>query len=156
VTTKWRRVKNPTMKVAVVGSHTLQPKEVVLHLRAALNTLPKGAQVLLRRGRTSPPGDFELLTQALCLNLHLDVEWCIPDEGGREAVFLRDVEMVRQADAVVAFFSPDLMMAGGTGHVVEKAMDADRAVYAYSVLDQHRVDWVGGNEPDDGIGHLPL
>jgi len=134
------------VRVAFVGSHSLDVSIVAGHLLKTLVSLPPETVVLLRKGRTTVPGDFETLTQALCLQLHIDFEWCIPDEGGREAVFLRDIEMVTRADAVVAYFDADSVMQGGTGHVVDKAMDIDRPVYAYAPQDG-TVKWAGGHEP---------
>ena len=46
----------------------------------------------------------------------------MPDQGGREAVYQRDIEMVDRADAVVAYFAPDAVMERrhrtrrGSGH----------------------------------------
>lgn len=135
------------MKIAVVGSRAVDLREIAGHILKTLASLPDGTTVLLRRGRHTPPGDFEVFTQALCLQLGINFEWCQPDEGGREAVYLRDIEMVAKSDAVVAYFDADSVMTGGTGHVVEKAIDADKPVYAYAPSDQNRVDWVGGHEP---------
>lgn len=135
------------MKVAVVGSRAVDLREISDHLLKTLVSLPEGTVVLLRRGRTTPANEFEVFTQALCLQLHIDFEWCIPDEGGREATYLRDIDMVSRADAVVAYFDADSIMSGGTGHVVEKGMDLDKPVYAYAPVGQNRVDWVGGHEP---------
>lgn len=137
------------MKVAFVGSRAVEVEEIVDHLLRTLVSLPGDTVVLLRRGRKTPAGDFESLTQALCLQLHINYEWCIPDEGGREAVFQRDISMVDKADAVVAYFAPESVFDGGTGHVVEKAMDADRPVYAYAPTRGVGVHWVGGHEPAD-------
>jgi hypothetical protein len=139
------------MKVAFVGNRALNLHDVAGHLLKSLISLPDGTIVLLRRGRQTPPGEFESLTQALCLQLHINFEWCVPDEGGREAVYLRDIEMVAKADAVVAYF-PDAAAVfdekSGTSHVVEKGMDADKPVYAYAPSAEG-VDWVGGHEPAD-------
>lgn len=137
------------MKVAVVGNRALVLEQVVDHLLRTLVSLPVDTVVLLRKGRKTPAGDFESLTQALCLQLHINYEWCVPDEGGREAVFQRDISMVDQADAVVAYFAPDSVMEGGTGHVVEKAMDVDRPVFAYAPTGPGLVTWVGGHTPAD-------
>jgi hypothetical protein len=137
------------VKIAFVGSRALDIGEIGDHLVRTLASLPVDTVVLLRKGRKTPAGDFESLTRYLCLNLHFDYEWCIPDEGGREAVFLRDVEMVDRADAVVAYFAPDSVMEGGTGHVVDVAMMADRPVYAYAPAAPGLVTWVGGHTPAD-------
>ena len=144
------------MKVVVVGSRAVELSEVAGHVLKTLVSLPEDAVVLLRRGRTTPAGDFEVFTQALCLQLGINFEWCQPDEGGREAVYLRDIDMVQKADAVVAYFDADSVMSGGTGHVVEKALDADKPTYAFAAMGQKGVDWVGGHEPANGEWRLNL
>jgi hypothetical protein len=99
-----------------------------------LSELPADTVILLRRGNQRDPGLFETVMAKLALtHLWLDVRWMRPDpEQGRSAVFLRDVEMVKEADLVLAFLSSDTM-TGGTGHVVEKAMELDIPVYAYGL-----------------------
>lgn len=141
------------MKIAMVGARALDLLVVAEHVAETLQGLPEGSTVLLRRGRISAPGDFEVFTQALCLHLGINYQWCQPDEGGREAVYLRDIEMVAQADRVVAYFAPGSEMDGGTGHVVEKAIDADRMVDAYVARPHRGVDWFGGHEPTTTRAH---
>lgn len=53
----------------------------------------------------------------------------------------RDVEMVGQADEVVAFFDPDTLsdMNTGTAHVVEKALDKKKRVRAFTLANGHIV-----------------
>jgi hypothetical protein len=44
--------------------------------------------------------------------------------------------MADMADTVVAFFSPESLMTGGTGHVVEKAIDKETPVYAFEISEE--------------------
>jgi hypothetical protein len=89
--------------------------------------------MLLRAPNKSDPGLFEQVMAKLAFTLWLDVEWFRPDpEAGRGAVFLRDVELARSADLVLAYFS-STSATGGTFHVVEKATDIEVPVYAYGL-----------------------
>jgi hypothetical protein len=79
----------------------------------------------------------------LCDEHELEVQWCYPDpRGGREGTYVRDAHMASMADHVIAFFTPNTLMAGGTGHVVNKAIDKDIPVSAYEI-DEDGLRWVG-------------
>jgi len=135
------------MKVALAGASQMAlTREVAHHALQTLAALPPGTTVLLRRGRETPPGDFEMLVHELCKSLSIPVEWRVPEPGGRSQVYLRDVEMVQAADSVICYFHHDRVMTGGTGHVAEKALDQEKPLYAYAQMDD-TVTWVGG---DDG------
>lgn len=83
----------------------------------------------------------------LALTLWMDVEWFRPDlEAGKGATFLRDVELVRSADLVLAYFSTTTLI-GGTAHVVEKAIDLDVPVFAYGLSDGRFIR-VGEHDPN--------
>jgi hypothetical protein len=114
-----------------------------------MDGLPHGTTVLLRRGNHTDPGQFERLIRHIVQeSYHLEARWSIPDlDGGPGATFNRDNEMVSQADLVLAFFEPGHIMAGGTGHVVETAID--RGVPVYSFAQSHSsLDRVGEHDPD--------
>ncbi len=64
---------------------------------------------------------------------HVHAEMYLPPGTDRRDVFLRDYEMVRDADRVIAFFSTYLFLEGGTGHVVKAALDRDLPVKAFSL-----------------------
>lgn len=109
---------------------------------------PHDTTVFLRRGLKARPGKFERMVAQWCLEMaHPTARWIIPDpDGGRGAVFDRDREMVRQSDLVLAFFSPGLKMEGGTGHVVECAIDLNVPCYSWEI---HRdIVRVGEHDPD--------
>lgn len=123
------------MKTAVVGSRDLELDGTVAYL--LLNTLMEldAGEILLRRPLHVPPRAFEVLVGSLAIPLGFEVSWWTPEPGGRAEVFVRDVDMVKEADQVVAFFPEGAEMTGGTGHVVEKALDQKKPVRAYAVVD---------------------
>lgn len=83
----------------------------------------------------------------LARRLNLTVRWSIPQAGGRSEVFIRDIDMVSQADLLLAVFSEGNEMQGGTGHLVEKAQDFGTPTYAYTFfVDLQRV---GEEDPED-------
>jgi len=98
----------------------------------------------------------------LAAELWMDVEWVRPDldeplsptedgsirslaDESRARVYLRDLEYVRKADLVLAYFSTT-ETSGGTGHVVEKAIDQDVPVYSWG-LDGTRFVRIGEHDP---------
>ena len=88
--------------------------------------------MLLRSARTGQQNQFEMACQIIAMMLNVPVKLFKPEEGGRPAVFYRDIEMVSEADVVLCVFSADNPMEGGTAHVVEKAQDRRVPVYAYT------------------------
>ena len=102
----------------------------------------------MRRGRSTAPGRFEREVARVCALMGYDVRWFVPEPGGRDMNYYRDIEMVGEADVCIAVFDAAEPMEGGTAHVVEKAQDARVPVYAYSWdgLDYKRV---GEFDPDD-------
>lgn len=61
----------------------------------------------------------------------------------RHKNFLRDIVLLDAVDEVVAFFDPERVMEGGTGHVVEVAIRIDKPCRAYT-LRNGRLEEVGG------------
>ena len=52
--------------------------------------------------------------------------------GGRAGIYNRDYQLVDEADLVLAFFTSEHVMAGGTGHVVEAALARNVPVRAWT------------------------
>lgn len=102
----------------------------------------------MRRGRTTAPGRFEREIARVCALMGYDVKWFVPEPGGRDQNYYRDIEMVAEADVCIAVFTEDEPMEGGTAHVVEKAQDARVPVYAYQWNGQ-MYQRVGEFDPDD-------
>lgn len=125
------------MKACIAGSRALELDGHVAQivLEELLRLGDRGfTEILVREPLHSPLRPFEALVASLGNVLSLTVTSYQPEPGGRAQVFLRDVEMVQDADEVVAFFPADAEMSGGTGHVVEKALDQKRRVRAYAIV----------------------
>jgi hypothetical protein len=110
--------------------------------------------LLLRHGISTQPSQFDFSVAMSAKLLDWPVRWYIPEPGGRDQVFYRDIEMVRDADVVLAFFANGAVMEGGTAHVVEKAQDARVPVYAYEWEVEYGGDnghfvRVGEHDPDN-------
>lgn len=88
-------------------------------------------------------GTFERMMAEIATSLGMAISYCVPDEGGRSAVFERDFEMVERADQVMAFFQPGREMTGGTGHVVEAALMRNKPTEAWTVGDRGELSRVG-------------
>ncbi len=133
------------MTVAAAAALEVVP-DALLHFIA--DGLPNNSRVFLRRGLKGKPGKFELMIAEWCRQYgHVEVRWEIPDfEEGAGAVFNRDNAMVRGSDLVLAFFAPGRMMQGGTGHVVEAAIDQGVPVYSFEL--NGGLVRVGENDPD--------
>jgi len=142
------------MKVAIAGSRRLPKGHAPRLLIRFLAALPEDAVVLLRTGRYTSPGRFEEDVAVLCGVLHMDHEWCEPAPSevttGRSSVYARDIDMVERSDLVVLFFAADEVAEGygGTQHLLDKALAANRPVYAYSVDEFGSIDRVGDYDPD--------
>ena len=110
---------------------------------------PDGTRILLRRGNKGAPGQFERLVREVVRQCsHLDVLWLMPEpDGGPGATFNRDNLMVASSDLVLAFFAPHHVMEGGTGHVVETAIDRNVPVYSFTI-DDKALTRVGDHDPD--------
>lgn len=137
------------MKIAMVGSRDLNLRVYAGAILLEVANLEPGTSVLLRKGNTTPINPFEQFVAELASRLGHPVVWCTPEVGkGREATYERDIAMADKCDAMIAFFPPDKVMDGGTGHVVEKAIDANRRVDCY-IVEKGAKTWVAGHEPDD-------
>lgn len=120
---------------------------LAVHLAEKISSYPPGTTFLFRRGRTTPIGSFEKVASGIANALGYGVQFCVPDEGDRAAVFRRDYEMVEASDEVEAYFTTDTVMTGGTGHVVEAALARDVPVHAWEIDSAGKVNRVGEIEP---------
>ena len=117
--------------------------------------LPEDAVIFLRRGLRTDPGMFERDVETLAGLLRLEVEWHQPEPTdvtpGRSSVYARDISMVEQSDLVIAFLTLDDVEGGysGSSHVIDKALAANRPVYAYSVDEFGTIERVGDYDPDE-------
>lgn len=134
------------LRVAVAASTTIDVvPEGLLHWLA---DGVKAATVLLRRGINTRPGKFESLVAEWCrMYNHLDYRWILPDPAdGPAMVFNRDTELVSAADVVIAFLTP-AGLEGGTGHVVERAIDRGVPVYSFTIGED--LQRLGENDPTE-------
>lgn len=142
------------MRVAIAGSRRLPAGQAPRLLIRFLAALPADARILLRKGRFIDPNRFEQDVANLCAILHLEWDWFVPEiteeSFGRAAVYHRDMNMVEAADLVLLFFSPEEAVSGysGTAHLMDKSLDADRPVYAYTVADDGKVARIGEYDPE--------
>lgn len=80
----------------------------------------------------------------IAAELKFEVDWFEPHEaGGRGQTYNRDFELVGAADRVWAYFSPEAIMEGGTGHVVEAALAREIPVEGWVVDEQGKIERVG-------------
>jgi len=142
------------MKIAIAGSRRLPAGQAPRLLVRFLAALPADAVILLRKGAYTEPGRFESDVENLCSILHMWWEWCVPvptgTTVGRAAVYYRDIEMVERADLVLLFLAAKdaTDSHSGTGHLMDKALDAARPVYTYIVHDDGRVERFGEYDPE--------
>lgn len=106
-----------------------------------LREYPEGTQFLTR----GSPGFDEFVLRA-CEVLGLPCERR-PSPGGRMN-YVRDVEMVQDADEVVVFLDPSTITdeRTGTSHVLDKALDQRKRTRAFSVAGDSLV-YVGDSQP---------
>jgi hypothetical protein len=117
------------------------------HVGNKIANLPQGSVILLRRGRITPAGIFERVVADLAAAAQITVQWREPKIGDRSTVYLRDYTMVDDSDYVEAYFPLGSIMEGGTGHIVDAALNREKRVYAWSVDAEGRVDRIGEIEP---------
>lgn len=117
-------------------------------LEKLLPKLPAETIFLLRHPLHSEANRFEQIVASWLVLEKRPYGWMRPEEGGRAAVFNRDITMVGKSDLVLAFFL-GTEMSGGTEHVVEKAMDQFVPVYSYGIDDTgYTMSLIGSWDPD--------
>lgn len=138
-------------RVVIAASRNADP-HAAYHLLDIIEKVDSPT-VILRRGRETEPGPIEAEIASECRAMGVPIEWRVPAPGGRDEVYYRDLDMVTKADLVLAVFSPERTMEGGTAHVVEKAIDLRVPAYAFS-YDRHGLERVGEFDPDDAWGKV--
>lgn len=118
------------MNVAVIGSRSFPVRQGAGYIFEIVSTLHPGSDKLLNR----PSEGVDYLAGVMAEALDIEVV-TFRSAGGREANFRRDVDLVEYADRIEAFFDPEHIMEGGTGHVVEVALRANKPVRAWTVED---------------------
>lgn len=136
------------MMLAIAGSRRVSLPWVAAPLMQLVAELPSTSIVLLRKPRNGPPNPFEAEVEHLVRLRGLVPLFMVPEAGrNRTGTFIRDIELVDNADAVLVFLSPDEdpLGEGGTAHVLQKAIDAGKPLYAYAVMSDG-LEWLGGVE----------
>jgi len=134
------------MFLAVAGSRHVEMGWVASPLMQLVATLPEDTTLLLRKGRSRPPQKFEAMVELLATFRGLLALYLMPEAGrNRTGTFIRDIELVDHADAVLVFLDPseDPFGDGGTAHILQKAVDANKPLYAYAVH-HDGLQWIGG------------
>jgi hypothetical protein len=138
------------MKV-IVGSSDLQLTVSMVSMVASIfSATPEGEAFGVRVSyeETSAASPVERLVETVGIRTNRAVIRYSPTRGGRAAVFHRDYHLVEGASEVLAFFSPEREMDGGTGHVVKAALDRGVKVDAYSVHPDGTLVYLGSDEAD--------
>jgi len=126
------------MKVIIAGSRKL-PQGSSTFAFPVVDALGEDDTVLLRSPKYGEPGHFERIIAAYCRYRDVAFKWIKPrpteENPGRVSVYLRDLDMVEEADAALLFFNEDEAQEGnsGTYHLLEKALDASIRTDAFVV-----------------------
>ena len=115
------------MHVAVVGSRSFPIRRGAGYIFEVISHLTPADKVIVR-----PSEGVDYLAKVMAEALGIPVI-VFRSVGGREENFKRDVSLVDYADRVEAFFDPEHVMEGGTGHVVEVAQRMHKPVRAWTV-----------------------
>lgn len=134
------------LTLLIAASRKVEPVWVLPRIGALLTRLPKPTRILLRVGANTEPGPVEREVWSLATVAGHAPTWVVPESGqNRKGTFVRDIEMVAAADAVLVFLTKreDPLGPSGTAHVLQKAVDANIPLFAYAV-GPGGFEWVGG------------
>jgi hypothetical protein len=115
------------VNIAVVGSRSFPIRRGAGYIFEVISHLTPADKVIVR-----PSEGVDYLAKVMAEALGIEVI-VFRSVGGREENFKRDVSLVDYADRVEAFFDPEHVMEGGTGHVVEVAQRMRKPVRAWTV-----------------------
>lgn len=110
--------------------------------------LPKDCSILVRRARSGRVNSFEALVADLAVRTGRTVQFYEPQGDDRGAVYRRDYAFVEAATYIEAYFAPDRVMEGGTGHIVDAALARECPVFAWTVTPSG-IERVGEYEPSE-------
>lgn len=147
-------------KIVIVGSTEFSapdltlPSALVSAILAIVSTLPQGAEVAVRGPKLTAAGlggQFATVLEEWAWRITSATgrvpQIYRPKEGnGRQGVYLRDYDLVDQAEHVYAYFHPSKIMDGGTGHVVKAALDRNIQVEAWTISSDGQLVLVGSDE----------
>lgn len=136
------------MKIVVGSSDLGLSVDIINEVVSAFVTSDEPFGIRAPYDKPDPASPVECLVDGIGSRLNRAVEWFSPARGGRSAVFHRDYAMMARATEVLAFFSPDRELEGGTGHVVKAALDRGIKVEAYAVRPDGTLVYLGSEEAD--------
>lgn len=116
------------MNVAIVGSREFTNRAVIeAAIRRWMVLAPEGLTII-SGGARGADTIGEDIAKALSIPVIIHrPDW---DTHGKAAGFIRNRDIVRDADVVLAFFAPG-PRSKGTQHTVQLARDAGKVVYAF-------------------------
>lgn len=132
------------MNIVMVGARAFPIIKAGVVIAELLATFDKTRDTIhTRTGKTGPDA---FIAEAATIMGFTVRRW--KGEGGASN-YIRDVDMVKEADVVYAFFDEDHIGEGGTQHVVDKALDQHKRTLTY-IFNGRTLDLVGSADPGDG------
>jgi hypothetical protein len=153
-----RHSRNTT--IVITAARKMQVTEQVqAKIIAALAFAPENTEVRVRArsdGKYASPVEYWVAGLHAILNdTSASPAWFLhvikPAEKGPGCAWRRDRALVADAHRVIAFFQESNFMEGGTGHVVQCALDANVPVEAWAQALHGELELVA--EDDNGIDH---
>lgn len=141
----------PANDLVIVGSSDLWvTPEIVSIVVGRIAATEAGSVIRVRAPRAAPHPvtPLEKLIWEIGPSMDRVVHLVTPSTNKRNGTYQRDYELVENAKGVLAFFAPDQEMEGGTGHVVQAALNKNIPVEAYRMNDDGRPELMGS---DDGL-----
>lgn len=126
------------MRVIIAGGRDL-PAGSSSFAFPVLDALEEEDTVLLRKPKYAEASHFESIIAAYCHYRNVPFRFYEPnpteETPGRASVFVRDIDMVADADRMVLFLSRAAALAGdsGTYHLLEKGIDAGIRIDAFTI-----------------------
>lgn len=131
------------MNIVMVGARAFPIIKAGVAIAELLATFNKDEDTIHTRTGDSGPDAF--IAEAAGIMGFKTRRW--KGEGGASN-YIRDVDMVKQADIVYAFFDADHVGEGGTQHVIDKSLDQHKRTLSY-IWDGHLV-LIGSADPGEG------
>lgn len=129
------------MRMAIVGSHEADLRLVAGHVLYLISTLDDRDELAVR-----PTEGVDYIARVFGESFGHKV--FTYSGGQREANYQRDRKLVSESDRVEAFFAPQRVMSGGTGHIVEVALEMGKPVRAWTTDPDGELVLVGGADAD--------
>ncbi len=132
------------MNIVMVGARAFPIIKAGVVIAELLATFDKTQDTI--HTRTGKAGPDAFIAEAATIMGFTVRRW--KGEGGASN-YIRDVDMVKDADVVYAFFDEDHIGEGGTQHVVDKSLDQSKRTLTY-IFDGRNLVLVGSADPGEG------